>query len=327
MSLPEINYQHFPLNRASNFRKNPEWLAEQVMHKSANFMLINQGDYLFDQNHIAVLKAGMPLSQLNENSLERLLIVTESPLFLGLEEKGPLFLIDCSSLSESIINEFFPQSEQALSPWQWLPFKSSMVNIESELLAILGYGRAIAHWNFHYQFCGICGHKTETLDGGHRRKCSNEPCGKEHFPRTDPAVIMLIEYQPKTGPAKCLLAQHHRQAKNVVSTLAGFVDPGETLEQTVAREAFEEAGVIVNNIEYVTTQPWPFPGSLMIGFRAQALSDKITVDVDEIIDAQWFTAAEVRSFDDWGEESEHYKIPRKGSISRYLIESWLQTQK
>lgn len=327
MSLPEINYQHFSLNRASNFRKNPEWLAKQVVHQSASFMLINQGDYLFDQYGVAVLKSGMPLAQLNQRSLEHLLTYTPAPLFLGLEDSGPLFLIDCSSLSESLIHEFFPACEQPSSFMQWQPFKSSMVNIDNELLTTLSYGRAIAHWNSHYQFCGVCGHKTTTLDGGHRRKCSNELCGKEHFPRTDPAVIMLIEYQPEKGPAKCLLAQHHRQAANVVSTLAGFVDPGETLEQTVAREAFEEAGVTVHDIEYVTTQPWPFPGSLMIGFRARALSDKITVDVDEIIDAQWFTAEQVRTFNDWGEESEHYQIPRKGSISRYLIESWLQTQK
>ncbi len=161
---------------------------------------------------------------------------------------------------------------------------------------------------------------------GHSRKCTNEVCSKETFPRTDPVVIMLVEYQPENGPAQCLLAQHHHSKYQVVSTLAGFVDPGETLEEAVIREVKEEAGVDVESVTYLASQPWPFPGSLMTGFFAKAINNTINIDDDELVDAQWYTAAQVRQFDNWGDDGDNIQIPRKESIARYLIERWLAEQ-
>lgn len=332
MSLPEINYQHFSLDRASTFRKNTEWLSVQTSLEKAKFMLIKEGDYLFSGNDIVVLardESSSTLSDIDSISsdvIALLLSYVDTPIFLGLEGELPLFVIDCSTLNEDFINRFIVTYFQELPDTRWKTFKSALPNVDIEYLATLGYGRAISHWSLHHQFCGLCGHKTEILDGGHRRRCTNTSCQKDHFPRTDPAVIMLIEHECEDGQKRCLLAQHQRHDDKVVSTLAGFVDPGETLEQAVAREAHEEAGIVVNEIDYVTTQPWPFPGSLMIGFIAKAESTTLILDEDELVSAQWFTANEIRAFDNWGDISENFRIPREGSIARYLIESWLETQ-
>ena len=137
---------------------------------------------------------------------------------------------------------------------------------------------------------------------------------------------MLVEYQPAQGPKKCLLAEHQRFKNKVVSTLAGFLDPGETLEEAVAREVFEEAGVKVDTVDYVASQPWPFPASLMVGFKATTSDPSLNIDNDELSQAHWFTAEEIKQFDEWGDESDQFKLPRKQSIARYLVDNWIAEQ-
>ena len=213
--------------------------------------------------------------------------------------------------------------------------------------ALLAYARGLMHWHRRHVFCGLCGNPTESHDGGHLRRCTNAGDPHNHFPRTDPAVIMLVSHDNPhgNGPA-CLLGRQSRWAEGMYSTLAGFVEPGETLEEAVAREVLEESGVRVTNVEYKASQPWPFPSSLMLGFRVRAETTKIKIDDREIEDAQWFRPEEVRSFGEWcaapsggapggvspvlgkaggahapaGEK----RLPRKDSISRWLIEGWLE---
>ena len=144
------------------------------------------------------------------------------------------------------------------------------------------------------------------------------------FPRTDPAVIMLVEYWPHCGRSPmCLLGNHYRLPTNVYSTLAGFVEPGESLEETVVREVYEEVGVRISSACYQASQPWPFPSSIMLGYRAHAESTEIVVDRKELKDARWFTVEEVRGFGEWGDESVPYSLPRKDSIARFLVDSWV----
>jgi NAD+ diphosphatase len=143
------------------------------------------------------------------------------------------------------------------------------------------------------------------------------------FPRTDPAVIMLVEHWPKSGSPMCLLARNARFPSRLMSTLAGFVDPSESLEETVIREVYEESGIEVANVVYQASQPWPFPSSIMLGFRALALTTEIRIDEIEIEEAGWFAAEELCSFGEWGDAGEGYCLPRKDSIARYLIESWV----
>ena len=148
--------------------------------------------------------------------------------------------------------------------------------------ALLAYARAVAHWHHGHRFCGRCGSPTEVVQGGHARRCP--ACGSETFPRTDPAVIVLV-----THGERCLLARSPRFPPGMYSTLAGFVEAGELLEQTLRREVREEVGIELDELTYRASQPWPFPQSLMLGFRATAVGTTLAIDQDEIEDAIWLT--------------------------------------
>jgi NAD+ diphosphatase len=188
--------------------------------------------------------------------------------------------------------------------------------------ALLAYAKGILWWHERHRFCGVCGHKTASVDGGHRRLCTNDACKAEQFPRSDPAVIMLVEHDDR-----CLLARGARFPANFVSVLAGFVEPGESLEDTVAREVYEECGVRVHDIAYASSQPWPFPSSLMLGFRAKAKDPTLKLDPAEILEADWYTRDQVRAIAANGpmsmEPGGPLRIPPPFSISRRLIDDWL----
>jgi NAD+ diphosphatase len=174
--------------------------------------------------------------------------------------------------------------------------------------ATLAYARGMLHWSRNQRFCGTCGGRTDAEQAGHVRRCGD--CGKLHFPRIEPAVIMLVEAPDRQ---RCLLARHRGAAEGAFSTLAGFVEIGESLEDAVHRELFEEAGVRVREVGYQASQAWPFPSGLMVGFRAVATSEEVAVDHDELTEARWFTRTEVRALADG----------RHDSIESYLVETWL----
>jgi len=187
--------------------------------------------------------------------------------------------------------------------------------------AIVIYARALANWQNNSLFCSLCGHKATLANAGHMRICSNPQCATPVFPRTDPAVIMLVV--DGKDPDRCLLGRSPGWPDGVYSTLAGFVEAGESLEAAVAREVHEETGINVNDIRYVASQPWPFPRSIMLGFSASASNSEIKVNRDELEDARWFTRSEIATFGEWGMDQEGYKLPRRDSIARHLVEIWL----
>jgi NAD+ diphosphatase len=154
-------------------------------------------------------------------------------------------------------------------------------------LSILAQARSLVHWHETHGFCAKCGAKTEMADQGYRRHC--DACGTDHFPRTDPVVIMVVKHGDRI-----LLGRQASWPEGMLSALAGFMEPGETLEDAVRREVSEEAGIVVGRVDYVTSQPWPFPSSLMIGCMCEALTDEITVDTKELEMARWFSRDEVR---------------------------------
>ena len=167
----------------------------------------------------------------------------------------------------------------------------------------------------------------EIRRAGHVRQCTNPECGTESFPRTDPVVIKLvIRPASENRPARCLFGRNRRFPRGAYSLLAGFVEPGESLEDAVAREVWEEAGVRVRDVRYEASQPWPFPYSMMLGFRAAAETEEIVLDGDELDEARWFTAAEVAEFGEWEDESAEFRRPRKDSIARALIDLWIEEQ-
>lgn len=239
-----------------------------------------------------------------EAALER-----DAGLFLGRVAGTPHFGIDLSAMHE---DELEARAEGLGRFVDLRGVGSLMAHDEASLLA---YARGLAHWHARHRHCGVCGAPTRACEGGHLRRCSAVECDAAHFPRTDPAVIMLV-----SDGARVLLGRQRGWAEGVHSVLAGFVEPGESLEDAVAREVSEEVGLVVRDIVYHSSQPWPFPSSLMIGFRALTDPAEPTIDPDELESARWVEAAELRA------GSDALRLPRADSIARRLITEWLAEQ-
>ena len=191
------------------------------------------------------------------------------------------------------------------------------------VLALLGLGDApsfaaalsLASWHQRHGFCAVCGAASEIFRGGWARRCGT--CGSEHYPRVDPVVIMLATRQDRL-----LLGRQPQYPPGRYSALAGFVEPGETIEAAVARELGEEAGIAITDVRYLASQPWPFPSSLMIGCIAEATGDSLTIDHDELDDARWFTRAEVAAALA-GDPSAPFLPPPPFAIARTLLDHWI----
>lgn len=316
-----------PLNRATSERKDSAWLSEKIQHTKSHFYCFWRGKFLFVDDQVATVKRDILLQANNLHKKEMMFAngqIAENLIFLGLNGDEAHFAYDFSSKElieiEHLFTSIFSQ------PHDFKDFRATLIYLTAEQGAILGYAKSLLHWHQSSFYCGTCGSETSLEDGGHRKLCKNSTCAKEHFPRTDPVVIMLIEHQPANGAKVCLLAEHQRTPSHIFSTLAGFVDPGESLPEAVIRECYEEAGVIVDDVNYIDSQPWPFPNTLMIGFIASASSSALVIDEEELRSAQWFTAKQLQSFADWGTEGEGCKLPRKESIARKLIDHWCEQQ-
>ena len=173
-------------------------------------------------------------------------------------------------------------------------------------------------WHEKNKFCGVCGSKTKMEEAGFVLRCVNKNCNQSHFPRTDPAIITLVSNKDKV-----LLARSSRFPQKMYSTLAGFVEPGESLELALKREVYEEVGVNVNKIEYFQSQPWPFPASLMLGFFAETEDTDLNIDEDEIEDANWFNISQLKDLTH-PEIKDGFKLPRFDSIARRLVNDWIR---
>ena len=180
-------------------------------------------------------------------------------------------------------------------------------------LALLTTSKGLFYWHRNNKFCSFCGSSSIPDNLGHSRICTN--CNKRIFPRIDPAVIMLI-----THKNFCLLGRQRSWPEGMHSTLAGFVEQGETLEQAVERETFEEAGIKIENIKYQYSQPWPFPSSIMLGYRAESKNKKLNINFDELEKADWYSKEFLRS----SPENNSFRMPGRISIARRLIEEWLK---
>jgi NAD+ diphosphatase len=188
--------------------------------------------------------------------------------------------------------------------------------VEADHLPPLAEGKALLHWHARHRFCSNCGAATNLVDGGWRRDCPS--CKGQHFPRTDPVAIML----PVAGD-RCVLGRSYRFVGKMWSCLAGFIEPGESIEDAVRRETREEAGIICGRVAYFATQPWPFPTSLMIGCHAEALSQDIVIDRTELEDARWFTREEVAQML-LGKHPDGLTTPPPVAIAYHIIRAWLE---
>lgn len=198
----------------------------------------------------------------------------------------------------------------------WVDLRLAALGLSTDEAGYVGYARALMHWHQRHRHCGRCGAPTQIEDGGHRRRCTQDSCALEQFPRLDPAIIVLVEYQERV-----LLGRQASWPPQRYSVLAGFVEPGESLEDALRREVLEEAGVSVVECEYHSSQPWPFPSSLMLGFTARAASDHLSYG-DELEHAAWFSADELRDAVLAG----NIRLPPPLSVSARLLEDWYQAR-
>lgn len=218
-------------------------------------------------------------------------------------------------------------SAQITQPVTWpldhlrLDLRSASQTLESLDLELLITAQGLLNWHDSHQFCGQCGHLTHIVQAGHARQCNNPSCQKMHFPRIEPAVIFAIIDRQST-PDRILLARQPSWDQYRYSVIAGFVEHGESIEQAVCREAFEEVGLEVNEIVYKNSQPWPFPASLMLGFQCNAVTCAIELRDQELEDARWFSAEQVAL----AYQNKALLLPNHFSISRHLIEAWYLEQ-
>ena len=232
----------------------------------------------------------------------------EDPLiFLGETAEHPYFAWDLSVLDEP---EAVALAEAYAPSAAFVDLRRVGALLPRRDGAVLAYARGVTHWHSRHRFCGVCGAPSVAAMAGHTRVCTNRDCATIHFPRTDPATIMLV-----TDADRCLLGRQKVWIPGMYSTLAGFVEPGESLEQAVAREVREETGVEVADVRYHSSQPWPFPSSIMLGFQARAAANSAVQVGGELEDARWFTREQIRA----GEAL----APPSRSISWRLIEAWL----
>ena len=310
-----MKYADVPLVRAEDRRKDAAWLSERRARADSRVVPVWRDRNLIGDMEIT---PGLPTHRLcGGDAGARLLENGGEVVFLGIQEDLAVFAVDISVYSEE-------QAATMVGGGSFVDLRRVGPSIDAAGAALMAYARGMLYWHRQNGFCGRCGHATESRDGGHRRQCTDAECGRMAFPRTDPAVIMLVEYRPDDGRSPmCLLGNHYRLPENVYSTLAGFVEPGESLEETVAREVFEEVRVRVSAASYQASQPWPFPSSIMLGYRAQAETTEIVVDREELKEARWFTAEEIRGFGEWGDEKVAHALPRRDSIARFLVDSWV----
>ncbi len=316
-------YTHGLLDRADHLRKSEAKQAELFNAPGAKLVPVWQGKSLVGEDqagipHMLTLPANTAPSDKHQK------------IFLGLVESSPMFAISVSNADESSLAEWSTIAAQHHTDSQKVRFDDLRV-VGPALCAsdgaLMAYARGMIYWHDTCRFCSRCGGELHSTNGGHIKLCSTDDCQHHTFPRTDPAVIMLIKHMATSeSPALCLLGRNKNWPPGVFSTLAGFVEVGESLEQAVQREVYEEANITTENVQYVASQPWPFPRSIMLGFEATATSTEITCDPDELEDAQWFTVEQLKTFGTWGDERCEFQLPRTDSIARFLIDRWINEQ-
>lgn len=298
-----MNFIDNRLDRQAIRRGDADWIKSQLSRSDTEVVLSSASRLVLPAG--AASQIGLPLGQAVELGAD-----LEEMIFLGQDSGGtrPLFAATTPQTDEEL---------ETLDSVRVIDLRTLALEAElsREDLSALSQARALIHWHRTHQFCSRCGHKTKLAEAGYRRDCPS--CSGQHFPRTDPCVIMLI-----TDGDRALLGRPPRLAEGVFTTLAGFMEPGETIEQAVRRETFEEAGIRVGDVRLISNQPWPFPANLMLGCHGEALSNEISIGDDELEACRWCDRAEVRQMVD-GTHPLGHRIPPPISIAYELIVGWL----
>jgi NAD+ diphosphatase len=277
-----IAFSGAELDRAPTERRDPEWLSARRSDPRARAVQLSERGVWIENG--------------------RLLFGASdgSEVFLGLSDETPLFASDVSDAE--------PDAGRPAG------LREAAAELPADEAALAAYAASLLSWHRGHGFCANCGAATEVVDAGHERRCP--ACEAHHFPRTDPVVIVRVS----DGADRLLLGRSPRWPEGRYSLLAGFVEPGETLEDAVRREVHEESGIEVTAVGYVASQPWPFPSSLMLGFHALAEGEEPRADGDELEDVRWFRRDEVEAA---AAGRRGALLPPPYSIARRLIDAWL----
>jgi len=294
------NFTGGPIDRATERRRDETWLAARQEDETTRLVPVWQSKNLLNR------RAGLKPVFLSPSQVRENVHAPDSTILLGIEGDRAYFAVGLSSLDETP-----PAGLAELGQFRDLRQVAPLLDERDS--ALLAFARAMVYWHRRHRFCGDCGSPTVSMEAGYMRVCTNDDCGQRQFPRTDPAIIVLV-----TCGERGLLGRKPIWPEGMYSTIAGFVEPGESIEDAVLREVQEETGVRVVEVCYQSSQPWPFPTSLMLGFRARAKDGTIQVDEDELEHARWFTREELKR----GLEQGALRLPPEISISRRLIEGW-----
>lgn len=286
------------LDRDGDFRDDAAWLAERAHSPAARYLLLREDGYAL----LAPDRYSLHLLSYSERTR---LTLERAPTLLGSAGGQDYFLLDIDTTTGERV--------AGTTGAGFVDLRSAGASLSAFDAGLFAYARGLAYWQQRTRYCAACGAPLRLESAGHRGRCTNPQCGIEHFPRTDPAIIVIVG-----DGDRCLLGRGLQWPERRYSTLAGFVEPGETLEDAVRREVFEEAGVRVGECDYHSSQPWPFPASLMLGFTAQAQESTIRLGT-ELAEARWFSVDELVA----GLASHTLSLSSPLSVSYRLIEHWL----
>lgn len=287
------------INRLAEKRNDTGWINEQLEKPETLFII------LWQEKNLINISAKPQIASVEKNNIKKSFLRKDQATLVGELNNKVYFSI---SLDKNV------DAEKEFSDFGvFVPIRKYASLLDKDEAALLSYANALNNWQMRHLFCGKCGSKTRLAYTGHRMDCSNPDCSHQSFPRTDPAVITLIYKDDK-----CLLVRQSHWQPGQYALVAGFVEPGESLESAVARETLEETGIELDEIEYFSTQPWPFPGSIMLGFFAKAVTEKITFHDGELEDAKWMTRKEIVE----ELKNKTLKNPTGFSIAYRLLETW-----
>ena len=299
---PRLGYAASRLDRASHRRADAAAVAALEGDAAARA-------YVFARD-VVVLNTPLGLDPLIALGDARKLGPVAETAFLGLRDGAPCFAL---ALEPAAADALKSHAEFTLADLRAIAVRGL---VDPDHLPVLAEGKALLNWHARHRFCSNCGAKTACVEAGWRRDCGS--CKAPHFPRTDPVVIMLA-----VADERCLLGRSHRFQPGMWSCLAGFIEPGETIEDAVQRETREETGIVCGRVNYFASQPWPFPTSLMIGCHAEALSHEITVDRTELDDARWFAREEAAMMLARA-HPEGLTAPQPFAIAYHIIRAWVE---
>ena len=289
-----------PLNRSSNERRDPEWVQKALEAEDSCFLPVCNFEFPATDGAQSSLLWG-------DRSWLAGAVGPAEPILLGSLKGRAHFAFDVGDL-ELPLDAFGISGVGA-----FLGLRDLASVLSPEEAAMAAQARSVLEWHIRYPFCPGCGERSVHRNGGSSRHCPQ--CKTDHFPRVDPVVIVLV-----VRGERCLLGRSGRFGRNLYSALAGFVEPGESIEEAARREIKEESGIGVGKVTYIASQPWPFPYSLMIGCYGEALTETIVLDEEELADARWFSKDHVRRA--LAGNAEDLAVPGKLAIARYLIEKW-----